>query len=221
MTILVVEDEVRLAAAVVAGLATEGYVAVAVGRIDDALVRLDDRGLRAIILDLGLPDGDGAAVIAAARAGGRSLPVVVLTARDEVNARVAALDAGADDYLVKPFVFAELIARLRAVLRRAEPAAQVLRVGDLEVCPGEPAVRVAGRDVLLSPRERGLLELLLAHAGRVVNRREILRDAFGYDYDPGTNIVEVHLSHLRRKLADSMVRIETLRGFGYRVAVGA
>ena len=217
MTILIVEDEARLAAALVAGLETEGFAAAAVGRADQAIAWLDERTLRALVLDLGLPDADGLTVIAAARTRGREVPILVLTARDAVSARVAALDAGADDYLIKPFAFEELTARLRALLRRAEPASRVLRVADVEVRPGEAEILVGGREVMLSPRERALLELLLAHAGHVVGRREILRDAFGYDFDPGTNIVEVHLAHLRRKLASSALRIETLRGFGYRV----
>lgn len=220
VTILIVEDEARLAAALVTGLATEGFAADAVGRAAGAIARLDERGLRALVLDLGLPDADGLTVIAAARARGRVIPILVLTARDAVSDRVAALDAGADDYLVKPFAFEELIARLRALLRRAEPATRILRVADVEVRPGEPAIRAAGREIVLSPRERALLELLLVHVGVVVGRRDILRDAFGYDFDPGTNIVEVHLGHLRRKLAGCALRIETVRGFGYRAVAG-
>jgi DNA-binding response OmpR family regulator len=218
MTVLVVEDEPALAQALVRGLGEDGFTASAVGTAGAAIARIDDRGVRAIVLDLGLPDADGSTVLAAARQDGRTIPVVILTARDAVTERVRALDAGADDYLVKPFAFAELVARLRALLRRVEPNARTLRVADVEIRPHEPAVRVGDGTVILSPRERSLLELLLSRAGQVVARSDILRDGFGYDFDPGTNIVEVHLTHLRRKLAGATLRIETVRGFGYRVA---
>jgi two-component system response regulator BasR len=216
MTVLVVEDEARLAATLVKGLSEEGFAAVAVGTAGQALALTAAGGLRAIILDLGLPDRDGQAVIEVIRRDS-DVPILVLTARDAIDERVRALDSGADDYLVKPFAFAELLARLRASLRRAEPTpSRRLRVADVELVTGEPSVTVGARAVVLSPRERALLELLVTRIGAVVSRREILRDAFGYDFDPGTNIVEVHMGHLRRKLAGARVRIETVRGFGYR-----
>jgi DNA-binding response OmpR family regulator len=216
MTVLVVEDEARLAASLVKGLTEEGFPAVAVGTAGEALVRAAAGGLRAIVLDLGLPDRDGQTLIAALRAGG-DVPILVLTARDAIEERVRALDGGADDYLVKPFAFAELLARLRATLRRAAPApARRLRIGDVELVTGEPSVKVGARSIVLSPRERALVELLVTRLGEVVSRREILRDAFGYDFDPGTNLVEVHVGHIRRKLAGARLQIETVRGFGYR-----
>jgi len=219
MTILVVEDEARLAASLVKGLGEEGFAAVAVGTAEQALARVVVGGIRAIVLDLGLPDRDGQHVIAELRRGS-DVPILVLTARDAIDQRVAALDGGADDYLLKPFEFAELLARLRATLRRAEPAPRRrLRAGDVELVTGEPVVTVADRTVIFSPRERALLELLVARVGDVVSRADILRVAFGYDFDPGTNIVEVHLGHVRRKLAGARLQIETIRRFGYRARV--
>ncbi|MDX2086860.1 MAG: response regulator transcription factor [Kofleriaceae bacterium] len=221
MTVLVVEDEPRLAASLVRGLGEEGFASEAVGSASDALARAAGGGLRAIVLDLGLPDGDGQSVIAAVRQAS-DVPILVLTARDAVDQRVLALDNGADDYLVKPFAFEELLARLRATLRRAEPTpVRRLRVGDLELVTGQPEVAIGDRRVLLSPRERALVELLVVRVGEVVSRKDILREAFGYDFDPGTNIVEVHIGHVRRKLAGARVQIETVRGFGYRAREGS
>lgn len=217
VTILVVEDELRLANALVKGLDEEGFDVVSVGTVAEMRERVAARGLRAIVLDLGLPDGDAQAAIPELRRQ-TQIPILVLTARDAVEERVRALDNGADDYLLKPFVFAELLARLRATLRRAEPKpAKVVRVADLELLADEPSVKIAGRLVTLSPRERALVELLASRLGEVVSRRDILRSAFGYDFDPGTNIVEVHLGHVRRKLVGARVSIETVRGAGYRL----
>lgn len=219
MTVLVVEDETRLAASLVKGLTEEGFAAASVGTAGAALARAAAGGLRAIVLDLGLPDRDGQQLIQLLRRD-HQVPILVLTARDAVEERVRALDNGADDYLVKPFAFAELIARLRATLRRAEPApARRVRAGDVELKSGEPLVTVGGQQVVFSPRERALLELLVLRLGQVVPRREILREAFGYDFDPGTNVVEVHISHVRRKLSESQLSIETVRNFGYRARV--
>jgi DNA-binding response OmpR family regulator len=220
VTVLVVEDEARLAASLVKGLSEEGFSAVAVHTAAQALARAAAGGLRAIVLDLGLPDHDGQTVIAAVR-GRSEVPILVLTARDAIEQRVRALDSGADDYIMKPFAFAELLARLRATLRRAEPRpVRRLRVGDVELLTGEPSVTVGARSIVLSPRERALVELLVTRIGEVVSRREILRDAFGYEFDPGTNIVEVHVGHVRRKLAGARLQIETVRGFGYRAREG-
>ncbi|MEO8698512.1 MAG: response regulator [Kofleriaceae bacterium] len=216
MTVLVVEDELRLAASLVKGLSEEGFATEAVGTAADAITRIGSGGLRAIVLDLGLPDRDGQALIVDIRQRSE-VPILVLTARDAIEQRVQALDGGADDYLVKPFAFAELLARLRATLRRIEPVPRrAIRVGDIELVAGEPVVKVAGRAIKLSPRERALVELLVGRLGEVVHRRDILRDAFGYEFDPGTNIVEVHVGHVRRKLTGSRLEIETVRGYGYR-----
>ena len=184
MTVLVVEDEQRLAASLVKGLSEEGFATEAVGSAADAVARVASGGLRAIVLDLGLPDRDGQDLIVDIRRRS-DVPILVLTARDAIEQRVDALDGGADDYLVKPFAFAELLARLRATLRRIEPLPRrAIRVGDLELVVGEPLVTVGGRALRLSPRERALVDLLVTRLGEVVRRRDILRDAFGYDFDP-------------------------------------
>jgi DNA-binding response OmpR family regulator len=173
-----------------------------------------------MVLDLGLPDMDGIEVLSRARADGLVLPILVLTARDAVESRVRALEAGADDYLVKPFAFAELLARLRALLRRAaSPRWAPLACADLRLDPGTAGAHVGGREVPLSPRERSLLEFLLRRQGEIVGRAEILREVFGYDFDPGTNVIDVHLAHLRRKIDSSTVKLETVRGVGFRLGV--
>ena len=143
----------------------------------------------------------------------------MLTARDAIDDRVAGLDAGADDYLVKPFAFAELVARVRALLRRAAaPRWAPLVCGDVDLRADEPVVTVAGAAVALTPKQHAILALLLRRRGEAVTRAEILVDVFGYSFDPGTNLVDVHVGNLRRKIdASASVRIETVRGRGYRL----
>ncbi len=216
MQVLIVEDAVRLADTLRRGLCEDGFVAEVAGSGRVALQRCAENPFDAVILDLGLPDIDGLEVLATLRQLGWSGPVLVLTARDAVASRVEALDRGADDYVVKPFSYEELVARLRALVRRARaPRWAPLACGDLVLSPDQPEVRVAGRPVALSPRERALLEVLVRRQNDVVRREVILREAFGYDFDPGTNVIDVHVSHLRRKLAASAVRIDTVRGVGF------
>ncbi len=218
MAVLIVEDNARLAASLARGLAEEGFTVEVSDRGGAVLERLGRPDVDAIVLDLGLPDVDGLDVITAVRRAGHAAPILVLTARDAVPSRVDALERGADDYLVKPFAFEELLARLRALLRRASaPRWAPLGVPGLELDGGSSTVRVEGAAVDLSPREHALLTLLLRRRGEVLSRAEILRDAFGYDFDPGTNLLDVHLAHLRRKLRDAPVRIETVRGAGFRL----
>ena len=218
MELLLVEDNSRLAASLGKGLGEDGFAVSAVASGAAALRRLEQRDIDAVVLDLGLPDLDGLEVLTTARTRGLQVPILVLTARDAVDMRVRALEAGADDYLVKPFAYTELLARLRALLRRASaPRWAPLASGDLVLEAGEPTVMVAGQPVTLSPREHGLLELLLRRRGEVLGRTELLREVFGYNFDPGTNLVDVHMANLRRKLRGAAERIETVRGLGYRL----
>ncbi|HVV84959.1 MAG TPA: response regulator transcription factor [Kofleriaceae bacterium] len=219
MKVLLVEDNRRLVASLTAGLGEEGLAVTAAGRGEEALAIAARGDADVVLLDLGLPDVDGLDVIRRLRAGGSHVPVLVLTARETVESRTAALDAGADDYLIKPFAFAELLARLRALARRAAaPRWAPLAVPGIAVEP-DLTVRAAGRVIPLSPREHALLAYLLRRRGEVVGRPEILRDVFGYGFDPGTNLVDVHLGHLRRKLAGTPIAIATIRGTGIRLEV--
>ena len=222
MAIVLIEDHARLRASMARGLREAGFDVESLATGQAALSRLGKSDVDAVVLDLGLPDLDGMEVLARTREAGLLAPVLVLTARDAVESRVLALDRGADDYLVKPFAFAELLARLRALLRRAAaPRWAPLSFGDLQVGAYPSVVRAAGRDVSLTPREYALIEFLLRRRGDTASRREILREVFGYDFDPGTNLVEVHVAHLRRKLGAAAVRIETVRGAGYRLSLTA
>ena len=220
MAIVLIEDHARLRASLGRGLSEAEFEVDSVATGQEALSRLARPDVDAVVLDLGLPDIDGMEVLSRSRAEGLLAPILVLTARDAVESRVEALDRGADDYLVKPFAFAELLARLRALLRRAAaPRWSPLAFGDLAVGADPRMVRAAGRDVALTPREHGLLAFLLRRRGDTASRREILREVFGDDFDPGTNLVEVHVAHLRRKLDGAAVRVETVRGAGYRLTL--
>jgi DNA-binding response OmpR family regulator len=216
--ILFVEDNSGLATVVARGLAEDGFEVVHEASGVAGLQQLLTREVSAVILDLGLPDLDGMAVLQRARARGFTGPILILTARDAVASRVAGLEAGADDYLIKPFAYAELLARLRALLRRAgEPRRPLLAFADLALKNDAPGAIVEGRYIGLSPREHALLEFLAQRRGEVLGRMEILRQVFGYNFDPGTNIVDVHIAHLRRKLGKSAALLETVRGMGYRL----
>jgi DNA-binding response OmpR family regulator len=216
--LLLVEDNARLAASLARGLGEDGFEVDAVATGAAALSRLADRGVDAMVLDLGLPDQDGLEVLAAARAAGVLAPILVLTARDAVEVRVQALEQGADDFLIKPFAYAELLARIRALLRRAAaPRWAPLSCGDLVVGAAADDATLAGRRLALSPREHDLLELLMRRRGEALARADILREVFGYAFDPGTNLVDVHVANLRKKLGAAPVRIETVRGVGYRL----
>ena len=218
MPLLVVEDNLVLAGSLSRGLREDGFEVETVGTGAGALARLAAADIDAVVLDLGLPDIDGLVVLEQARATGVHVPVLVLTARDAVHARVAALDSGADDYLVKPFQYDELLARVRALLRRAAAPRWAPRsVNGLVYRDDELAVTIAGETVPLSPREHGLLGFLLRRKGEVLSRTEILLHVFGYAFEPGTNLVNVHVANLRRKLGSRAVLIETVRHLGYRL----
>ena len=221
MKVLVVEDSTGLAEALRQGLSEDGHdVEVTASGVSAAATAIRG-GLDAVVLDLGLPDLDGIEVLRQIRAAGVHVPVLVLTARDAVDSRVLALDAGADDYLVKPFAFAELLARIRARGRRAAgPRWAPLTSGEVSV-GDDLSVTIGARRILLPPRQHALLGYLLRRRGEVVSRADLLRDVFGYSFDPGTNLIDVHLTHLRRKLGPGPITIETIRGAGIRLEVGA
>jgi len=222
MRILLVEDEIKMARAIRRGLEQEGYAVDAVGDGEEALFRATESDYDGIVLDLMLPGMDGFAVCRTLRSRDRWAPVLVLTARDAVADRIRGLDAGADDYLVKPFAFGELLARLRALVRRgpgARPA--VLKVDDVSLDPAAHRVLRAGQAVELSAREFALLEYLMRHAGEVVSRTRILDHVWDYNYDGLSNVVDVYVGYLRRKLGTSSGEgepfIRTVRGVGYAV----
>jgi two-component system OmpR family response regulator len=222
MAILLVEDNARLCASLTRGFGELDIPVEVANTGRQALDRLLKHNCDAVILDLGLPDIDGLDVLVAAREANVMAPVLVLSARDAVDQRVLALDRGADDFLIKPFVFAELVARLRALLRRSSlPRSASMRFGDLSVDADAPRVRIGERTVSLSPREHALLQHFVQQAGHVATRSEILSTVFGYNFDPKTNVVDVHVAHLRRKLQGSSVQLETVRGRGYRLQLAA
>jgi two-component system OmpR family response regulator len=214
----VIEDEIKMARAIRRGLEQEGYVVDVAADGEDGLRAALERGVDAVILDLMLPGQDGFAVCHALRSQGRWMPVLMLTARDGVGDRVRGLDAGADDYLVKPFAFDELLARLRALLRRdpvVRPA--VLAVGDLVLDPAGHTVTRAGRPVSLSTKEFALLEFLMRWPGTVLSRDRILLHVWDYDYTGRSNVVDVYVGYLRRKVERPFGGrlIRTVRGLGY------
>jgi two-component system, OmpR family, response regulator len=220
MRLLVVEDDPRLALLLKRGLEQQGYSADVAADGAEALWLATEADYDAIVLDVMLPGVDGLEVTRRLRSGGRWAPVLLLTARDGIDDRVAGLDAGADDYLVKPFSFAELTARVRALVRRGRverPA--VLEVGDLRL---DPARRQAWRGQArldLSPKEFALLELFLARPGEVLTRTRILEHVWDFAYEPASNIVDQYVGYLRRKIDRPFGRrsIDTVRGAGYRL----
>jgi DNA-binding response OmpR family regulator len=214
--LLVVEDEQRVASFLVKGLRANGYGVEWVSTGRDALRRAVDADVCLVILDLGLPDLDGLEVLESLRKRGATVPVLVLSARGRVDDRVKGLDLGADDYLAKPFAFEELLARIRANLRpRADVSAGVLRAGGISVDQVRHEATVGGRTFSLSAREFALLQAFVGHPSQVLSRQELLSMAWDMDFDPGTNLVDVYVGYLRRKLGEAL--IETVRGSGYRL----
>jgi two-component system OmpR family response regulator len=222
MRVLIVEDEVKLAGLLRRGLVEEAYAADVAKTGEDALWMARATEYDAIVLDLMLPGIDGVEVCRRLRADGVWSPVLMLTARDAVEDRVGGLDAGADDYLTKPFAFAELLARLRALARRgAVERPAVLAVGDLELDPATLQVRRGQTEIELSPKEFALLEVFMRRPGRVLSRYELLEHAWDYDYEHRSNVTDVYVRYLREKIDRpfGVESIETVRGAGYRLRV--
>ena len=224
--ILLVEDDTATSDYVAKGLIEEGFTVDRADNGRDGLFHATDGSYDCIVLDRMLPGIDGMAVLAALRGAGIDTPVIVLSALGSPEDRVKGLTGGGDDYLVKPFAFAELLARIRLLIRRgkAAPAVQtVLACDDLEMDLLARRVRRAGRVVELQPREFRLLEFLLRHAEQVVTRTMLLEGVWDYHFDPGTNVIDVHLSRLRRKIDDGFARplLHTVRGVGYRLGTAA
>jgi len=223
MRVLVAEDDVKMAGLLKRGLEEEGYAVDVAQSGDEAVWAGTENVYDAILLDVMLPDLDGLEVCRRLRTANRWAPVMMLTARDAVPDRVAGLDAGADDYLTKPFSFSELLARLRALMRRG-PAERpaVLRVDDLSL---DPATRVVTRDAVpieLTPKEFALLEYLLRHPGEVLSRSRLIEHVWDFAYDGDSNVVDVYVRYLREKVDRPFGRrsIETVRGAGYRLRQG-
>jgi DNA-binding response OmpR family regulator len=219
MEILVVEDEVGIADFLERGLRAEGYAVTVAGDGDTGARLAVEPDVDLVVLDRLLPGADGLEVLGRVRKVRPALPVIMLTAKAEVADRVEGLDSGATDYLTKPFAFEELLARIRARLREDGGSAAVLEVAGIRL---DLLSREAGRDGLttrLPEREAELLAYLMRHAGRVCSREELLSSVWGYDHDPGTNVVRVYVGYLRRRLArpGSPAPIETVRAVGYRL----
>jgi two-component system, OmpR family, response regulator len=218
--ILVVEDEAQLASVLARGLREEGYAIDIAERGEDALWMAKAAPYDAILLDVMLPGADGFEVCRRLRSGGVWSPVLMLTARDGVDDRVVGLDAGADDYLAKPFSFDELLARIRALIRRAPGERPVVvEVGDLRLDPGSRRAWRGDVELDLSPKEFALLELFLRRPGKVLSRSELLDGAWDMSYERRSNIVDVYVRYLRDKVDRPFgcASIETVRGLGYRL----
>jgi two-component system, OmpR family, response regulator MprA len=217
-TVMVVDDEPAVRSALERALRIERYDVRLASDGREALALIADRSPDAIVLDVAMPDVDGLELCRRLRAAGDRTPVLMLTARDAVDDRVAGLDAGADDYLVKPFALRELQARLRALLRRTEAArAGVLRFADLELDPVARQVRRGGREIELSRTEFNLLELFLEHPRQVLTRSQIFERVWGYDFGSNSNALGVYMGYLRRKTeaGEEPRLLHTVRGVGY------
>lgn len=222
--LLVVEDDESTAAYIEKGLKEEGFTVDRCGNGRDALFLATDGSYDAIVLDRMLPGMDGMAVLGGLRAAGIETPVLILSALGTAEDRVGGLTAGSDDYLTKPFSFAELLARLRLLLRRSKGVQPVTKLdcADLEMDLLARKVRRGERNIILQPREFRLLEFLMRHVNQVVTRTMLLEGVWDYHFDPGTNVIDVHISRLRRKidLPGEPVLLHTVRGAGYRLGLG-
>jgi DNA-binding response OmpR family regulator len=221
-TVLLVDDDPAIRRAVAAGLELEGFAVVAASGGRAALEALSRVHPAVILLDLNMPDLDGLEVLARLRGAGDQTPVCILSARDEIDDRVRGLEAGADDYVVKPFALEEVVARLHALLRRRTAGEdEALAVGDLRLDPRTRSARRGDRELSLTRREFELLQLFLRHPGEVLDRRRLHEEIWGYTFDPGTNIADVFVGYVRRKLetgGEPRV-LHTVRGVGFVLRV--
>jgi DNA-binding response OmpR family regulator len=219
--ILIAEDEVRISRFIEKGLRSNGFAVTTVRDGPAAIAEAGTGSFDLLVLDIGLPLLDGFAVLSQLRRSGNEIPVIVLTARSDVRDVVAGLESGADDYMAKPFLYEELLARIRRRLSTSQrlsgraPDSPVLRYGDLALDSSTRRVLVGDREVDVSGREFALLDTLLRHAGQVLTREQLLSQVWGYDFEPGSNVVDVYVRYLRRKVGTD--RIETIRGVGYRL----
>lgn len=216
--LLIVEDEPRISAFLEKGFQSNGFVTTVARDGREASQMALGNEFDLIILDLGLPGKDGFTVLEELRGQGTQIPIIILTARDDIHDKVASFEGGADDYVTKPFRFEELLARVRARLRHFTPAGEaemLLKFRDITLDLRTRRVQVGDRPVELSMREFTLAETFLRHPDQVMSREQLLNHVWGYDYDPGSNIVDVYVGYLRRKLGDGL--IETVRGMGYRM----
>lgn len=216
MRILLVEDDVMLGDGMVDALRSSGYTVDWLQQGMPALSALKSEEFAALVLDLNLPDIDGISLLRKLRREGQTLPVLILTARDALDDRVLGLDAGSDDYMVKPFALQELNARLRALVRRSKGQAQaVLEYGELQLFPASQQVTYWGEPVKLTPHEYKLLQELITQSGRVLSRDQLQQSLYGWDEGAESNAVEVHIHHLRKKFFPELIR--NIRGVGYIV----
>ncbi|MFQ2507952.1 response regulator [Aeromonas caviae] len=216
MRILLVEDDVMLGDGMVDALRSSGYTVDWLQQGMPALSALKSEEFAALVLDLNLPDIDGISLLRKLRREGQTLPVLILTARDALDDRILGLDAGSDDYMVKPFALQELNARLRALVRRSKGQAQaVLEYGELQLFPASQQVTYRGEPVKLTPHEYKLLQELITQSGRVLSRDQLQQSLYGWDEGAESNAVEVHIHHLRKKFFPELIR--NIRGVGYIV----
>ena len=214
--ILVIEDEERISSFISKGLKANGFATSVTDSGRDGLAMLASGEFDLVILDIGLPDIDGFEVLRKIRGRDSSTPVLILTARDSVSDTVTGLEGGADDYMTKPFRFEELLARVRVRLRGEKaPEKTVLKVGELSLDLRTRRLVTGVKDVELSAREFALAEMFFRHPNQVLSREQLLSNVWGYDYDPGSNVVDVYVRYLRKKMAGD--QIQTVRGMGYRL----
>jgi len=218
MRILVVEDNDRVAHFLEKGLSEEGYAVDRLSRGSEVLPAVEAYPYDLILLDVMLPERNGFVITRDLRERGATVPILLLTAKNEIGDRVEGLDAGADDYLPKPFAFAELLARVRALLRRAEPSREtLLTISDLSLEPATRRVTRGGEEIELTAKEFALLEFLLRNKGKVLTRTSITEHVWDMNFDSGTNVVDVYIRYLRKKIDDEfpLKLIHTIRGVGY------